>query len=234
MENSSNIRYLIVGAGISGLTLALHLNQRGSKQVQVVEVENSYSANKDYIISLCPNGSRILKGFGLYEQALALCGTGGTSTHSIHSDYGRSLAEINFEESRDIYGPIINVSHMDMLNLLANECKRRNIALSYGVTIQSISQSDQNVIVKYSTEDQNVEGEYDLLIGADGFNSRIREEFYPKTSVTTRDAGYSGWTFNIPRSDLLPASANLAFWGKGNFLVKSLCLLAEILCNFTR
>ena len=70
--SSMNIRYgpelrvLIVGGGIAGLTLAGLLQQRGFQPV-VVEKSPNYG-EVGYVLGLFPAGSRILKGLGLYPR----------------------------------------------------------------------------------------------------------------------------------------------------------------------
>jgi 2-polyprenyl-6-methoxyphenol hydroxylase-like FAD-dependent oxidoreductase len=64
-------RILIVGAGISGLTLASLLYQRGFRNVVLIEKAASYRTD-GYILGLWGNGLRILRGLGLYQRVIEL------------------------------------------------------------------------------------------------------------------------------------------------------------------
>ncbi len=64
----SEMRILIVGGGISGLTHAGLLQQRGFRPTLVEQIPEY--GDVGYIIVLWPSGSRILKGLGLYRDLL--------------------------------------------------------------------------------------------------------------------------------------------------------------------
>ncbi len=63
-----DMRILIIGGGIAGLTLAGLLLKRGFNP-KLIERTPQYS-KVGYVIVLWPSGSRILKGLGVYEKLL--------------------------------------------------------------------------------------------------------------------------------------------------------------------
>ena len=97
------MRVLIIGGGIAGLTLAGLLQQRGFKP-RIVERIPEYG-KVGYIIVLWPSGSRVLKGLGLYRD---LVETGlPFSTYNVWDEKGEMLKSYSVDEVSEKYGPMI-------------------------------------------------------------------------------------------------------------------------------
>ena len=64
----TDLRILIVGGGVAGLTLGGLLQQRGFRPTMVERVPEYGKVG--YVIVIWPSGSKILKGLGLYEDLL--------------------------------------------------------------------------------------------------------------------------------------------------------------------
>ena len=65
IRNGSDMKILIVGGGLAGLTLCALLEQRGFSPTLLERA--SKFGNIGYVVIIWPSGSRILKGLGVYE-----------------------------------------------------------------------------------------------------------------------------------------------------------------------
>jgi 2-polyprenyl-6-methoxyphenol hydroxylase-like FAD-dependent oxidoreductase len=76
-DNNPPFRVVIIGGGISGLSLAAFLRQRTSFHIQLIEKMDLYaplSAEIDYGIAIAPNGTAVLSELGMVDHARELKG----------------------------------------------------------------------------------------------------------------------------------------------------------------
>ena len=129
------MRVLIVGGGISGLTLAGLLQQRGFRPT-VAERAPEYGS-VGYIIVLWPSGSRILKGLGLYRKLLD---TGlPFSTYNVWNEKGEMLRSYSVEAVTEKYGPMISIYRPELINILREAVAPESIRMN--TTVEKIRQT---------------------------------------------------------------------------------------------
>lgn len=163
---------LIAGGGIGGLAAALACSRAGC-EVRVFERANEFS-EVGAGIQIGPNVVRVLHGFGL-EAGLARIAAFPDRLQVRSAISGASLGVLPLgERSVRLYGaPYATVHRADLHQLLLEALRQRSdVRLGLGRWLASYSETPQAVTLS-TTEGLEVEG--DVLIGADGLWSRVRE-----------------------------------------------------------
>lgn len=200
------MRVLIIGGGIAGLTLAGLLQQRGFKP-RIVERIPEYG-KVGYIIVLWPSGSRVLKGLGLYRDLIE---TGlPFSTYNVWDEKGEMLKSYSVDEVSEKYGPMISIYRSELINILRKNINPENITM--GLSVEKIHQTPDEAIVTFSDGTQE---SFDLVVGCDGVRSRTRNLVFGDVPLSY--SGMTGWSFWLKSG--IAKSAHIAeYWGTGKFL----------------
>ena len=180
-------RILVVGAGIAGLGAARALRQRGLA-ADVVERERAWT-HSGAGIYLPGNAARALRALGL-ESAVAELGS--LIMHQRLCDHrGRLLADIDLAELWGDVGPCLALHRADLHQVLASHGDP--VVTRMGRPVQRLRQQASTVTVEFgdATADR-----YDLVIGADGIHSTVRQLAVGDGAV--RPVGRLAWRFVTP------------------------------------
>ena len=207
---------LIVGGGIGGLTAALCLAQQG-QTVQVLEQAPAIS-EAGAGIQLSPNATRVLFHLGL-QGPLTAAAYLPQRTEIRDWRSGRVISSnVLGEAVREQYGfPYLHVHRSDLVDVLERAVRSESrITLHVGMRVDTIHQ-DANA-VSLAASDKSFDA--DILIGADGIRSVVRESLFgPERATFT---GNVAWRMLIPVEDLpaglLPPVAGV-WWGPGRHFV---------------
>lgn len=200
-----DMRTLIIGGGVAGLTLAALLQQRGFHPT-LVERAPEYG-KVGYVIVLWPSGSRILKGLGLYEK---LMDVGCEFTHYYVSNYkGEVIKTYSIDPVAEKYGPILSIYRPELIDILKEGVKD---FVRMNTTVEKIEHISDEVLVEFN--DGKIE-RYDLVIGCDGIRSKTRSQIFGETPLTY--SGMSGWGFWVD-PNLSKPDGIMEYWGKGKFI----------------
>lgn len=168
------MKILIAGAGIGGLAAALSLHQKGFK-VQVFEAVESLQP-LGVGINLMPHASGALHRLGLGEALDEMA----IRTRAI--EYRTRFGHLIQSDPRSVEAgfeyPQYSVHRGELQFLLLETVRARlgqNSVVS-GKAVSGFSQDERQVRVNFS-DGTAVEG--DLLIGADGFRSNVRQQLHP-------------------------------------------------------
>ncbi len=201
-----DMKILIVGAGIAGLTLCGLLEQRGF-QPTLIERAPEFG-DVGYVIVVWPSGSRILKGLGLYEL---LEDRGCAFTDYKISNYkGKFINSYTIDPVVEKYGPIISIYRPDLIDILKKVVSENSIRMD--TTVVSLQDTKDGVETVFS---DGSKGTYDIVIGCDGIKSAIRKDVFG--DMPLRYSGMSGWGFWV-NPDLCSSEGIIEYWGKGKFL----------------
>jgi salicylate hydroxylase len=165
-------RIAISGAGIGGLTAALALLQRGF-QVDVYEQAKVFG-EVGAGIQLSANGTRCLIALGLQNDVLR-CANQPVAKEIRHWSSGNTWRLFDLgAESDDRYGaPYLMMHRADLHSILVNHIQAiRPESLHLGSRLTGLSQDDTEVTLQF---EDGVSWRADVLIGADGVHSRVRE-----------------------------------------------------------
>jgi 6-hydroxynicotinate 3-monooxygenase len=162
-------RIAVVGAGLGGLSVAGFL-QRAGFHVTVYEQAPSFSRIGAGII-LSANVMKALRRLGV-ERALVETGIKPHGYISRAWDTGETMYEIIFDAASEqrFGGPYLNIHRGDLHGVLEQVVTPGTIAFNYRlIDLKETSQSMRLVF------DNGVEAEADIVIGADGIRSKVRE-----------------------------------------------------------
>jgi FAD-dependent urate hydroxylase len=180
----AGLRVLVVGAGIGGLGAARALRRRGFA-ADVIEREPAWT-HTGAGIYLPGNASRALHALGL-ESALAE--RASPISHQRLCDHrARLLADIDLAALWDDVGPCLALHRADLHEVLAFHGDP--VPIRMGISLQGLSQQDSTVTVEF---DDGSAGRYDLVIGADGIHSTVRQLTVGADAV--RPVGQVAWRF---------------------------------------
>ena len=181
------MRIAIVGAGIGGLCTAIGL-QRAGAQVTVFEKAAEVRAGGSGL-SVFANGLRALKSLGLEAQFAAITDKQAESfTAGQRRPDGRWIAQI----PSDSVGELRIVDRADLHRVLFDALGEATVRTSATVTSATVDATVTIVSTRSDTTPaQESRERFDLVIGADGLNSRVREAV--ETGIRPRYSGYSCW-----------------------------------------
>lgn len=201
-----DMRVLIIGAGVAGLTLMGLLRQRGFNPT-LVERAPAFG-DVGYVIVIWPSGSSILKGMGIYER---LMGEGRKFTNYYVSNYkGEVINTYSIDPVAEKYGPIISIYRPELVDTLLDSIDPGFIKMN--TTVDRIEQTPDEAIVEF---DNGEIEKFDVVVGCDGVRSKTRYQIFGHKPLTY--SGMAGWGFWVD-PDLSKTDGIVEYWGKGRFI----------------
>jgi 2-polyprenyl-6-methoxyphenol hydroxylase-like FAD-dependent oxidoreductase len=198
------MKILIVGAGISGLTLACFLKRQDGFEVEIVDKAVDWS-HLGYTLGVWDLGRRILAKLDLDDEFDRL-------SHPIHSFYftdksARQVLKLyHFEDFYKKYeSAFTHISRKDLHDLLLNSC---GSDVRMEVSPVSVRENADSVEVTFSDGKKDT---YDLIVGADGLRSKVRELIFPDDKVDY--TGNRVWFTWVPR-EFVPSQTIMEIVGK--------------------
>ncbi|ALK95477.1 hypothetical protein AB595_21165 [Massilia sp. WF1] len=185
-------KVLIIGGGFSGMAAAIELRKRDIA-VDLVEIDpgwRSYGAG----ISLGGATMRALVQLGVIDAFLA---EGDASDGvELHIPTGQKVAEL---PTPRLAGPEVPgngaIMRPVLARILAEATRKAGAKVRLGCTFTSIVQDAGGVDVAFS---DGSSGRYDLVIGADGLYSKVREAVFPD-APKPQYSGQGVWRAVLPR-----------------------------------
>ena len=199
------MRILVVGGGIAGLTLTGLLQQRGFKPTLVEQIPEYGTVG--YVIVLWPSGSRILKGLGVYRSLLDVglqC-----TTYNVSDEQGQMLHSYSVQNVTEKYGPMLSTYRPDLINVIKEAVDPDSIRMS--TTVDKIDQTNDEVYVTFS---DGTEETYDLVVGCDGVRSKTRDLVFGDVPLSY--SGMTGWSFWV-KPNIAKTLQIAEYWGTGKF-----------------
>lgn len=184
-----NKRVLISGAGVAGLTLAYFLKKSGFEPV-IIERAGALRDN-GYMIDFFSSGVSVSAKMGISTE-LASRDVGSNRIIQT-TEKGKRNLMLNMDALRtNLKGKLFNFLRTDLVDMLYQKVSSET-EIRFGTTLQSITQNDDGVTVVY---ENGASEQFDLLIGADGFNSNVRQKLYAESEVERKYLGYYVCAFN--------------------------------------
>ena len=173
----------IIGGGIGGLTTALALQKKGIEFTLFESAPELRAAGAG--IWMSPNSIRVMNHLGLADDFLRL---GREMDFVATEDSGGGLiSRIPMDKIRQKHGYAIHsVRRQTLHNLLAGKIEPGRILT--GKNALSVQQNSGRVTVSFADGSSS---EFDILIGADGIRSAVREAVNP--GVPLRYSGQTCW-----------------------------------------
>ena len=184
-------RILISGAGIAGLTMARCLEKLGIDYV-IIEKYPDYKVSSSGI-ALPFNAVQALRKLDLADRVLS-------QAHQVKRvDYTKSngdiLASASLLEPPLNQDKFISLERADLYQALVEGVKQK---VHYNSHIISTKNQESKVTVESNTPEVN--GDYDLIICAEGLESSLRKQCFPSRN-TVVDHGICNWRFIVEWRD---------------------------------
>ena len=190
-----NLKVVIIGAGMGGLTAGIALRQAGYSVEMYDRVHELRPAGAG--ISLWSNGVKVLNHLGLAKEIAQIGGQMDRVAYYSHT--GEKLTDFSLEPLIDRVGQRpYPVARTDLQGMLLNTFGSQEVKLnSRCVRVEQ----DADRVTAWFEDGSSTVG--DVLVAADGARSPIRNYVLDRT-IERRYVGYVNW------NGLVPASADLA------------------------
>lgn len=182
---------VISGAGVAGPSLAYWL-LRGGHRVTLVEQSDHFRTG-GYIIDFWGLGYDLAERMGV----LAAVRDRGYSVGEVRfvRDDGSKASGFGVEVFRNLTGGrFISLPRGDLARAIFDTVEDR-VEMRYGDSIAAIDQRDDGIDLRLAS---GAKMRADLLIGADGLHSKVRELVFGEEKQFERDLGYRVAAFNAP------------------------------------
>ena len=190
---------LVVGAGLAGAGVAIHLASRGVA-VDLIEIKPEVAALGSGI-TLQGNALRELKALGVWDQVEAAGYAFGVTGIRAPDPAGSIVAEIPDAKTGGPDLPAaMGMPRPDLARILADRATEVGVKLRLGTTFTELSQDDgaEGGGVDVTFSDAST-GRYDLVVGADGVRSWTRRAL--GIDLETTSVGMGIWRVFGPRPD---------------------------------
>jgi 2-polyprenyl-6-methoxyphenol hydroxylase-like FAD-dependent oxidoreductase len=215
LAGKSSRHILIIGGGIAGPALALFL-QKSAISCAVYEAY-PYSEGVRGGLNIASNGMNVFSALGLAESLAAK----GTPTYAsiFQNELGWTLARIPYGNPQEFHQPCICLSRAAVVESLALELKGNDIDIHYEKRLAFVTETENSVTAHF---EDGTTATGDLLIGADGIHSAVRNHILPdgpkpEDIGVTAIGGFVPLVAlpEIPKQDL--QAATYTFGPKGSF-----------------
>ncbi|BAJ02171.1 FAD-dependent monooxygenase [Shewanella violacea] len=179
------MKILIVGAGISGLSLARRLDD-STHEYTLIERTPTWSCDGAGIC-LPANAVAGLDKLGLKQKLLQ-------SAHQVKAvsyvkPNGKIISSASLLEEPFNQQPFLALPRVKLLELLRQGMETK---VRFGVSVKQINQYDEIADVEFDNGDSEL---FDLVVAADGINSQTRHMSFENPEL--EDLGVTNWRFLI-------------------------------------
>ncbi len=211
----SNTKFSVIGAGISGLAVAIALAQKGG---QVTVYEQALELGEVGAgLQISPNGVAVLAALGLKDAVAKFANV--PDFIKLRDYKGRDVAQLPLgDHSVQSHGnPYWQVHRADLLNALADGAKHAGVRIIFDHAVSNVIRNGAGALIEFKNQPSQL---VDCLIAADGLRSPTRETVFKgeKASFT----GQVAWRGLVPAyrlPDGLFGNHVQVFMGKGRHVV---------------
>jgi len=210
-----SLRIIIVGAGIGGLTAALCCAHQGFKPIVLERAAMAGDVGAG--IQIPPNAMKVFDAIGIADR-ISRDAFEPDAIEARMGPSGRRLFQIPLKTyAQTRWGaPYLHIHRTDYIAALMDSLRGQGV-IQFGAKIKKFSQDEGAVCVQLE-DGSNVCG--DVLIGADGIHSVIREQLHG--SDAARFTGNVAWRAVVPIAalgDLAPDTTACLWMGPGRHAV---------------
>lgn len=193
---------LIVGGGIAGMSLAIRLQQQGI-QTEIVERKTDWTVLGVGIILQGP-AIRALQKVGILDRCLQK--GFGSNELQIGGAHGHVFARFPQPQlAGPEYPATIGILRPALHSILVDASREAGVHIRLGISVAALMQDADAVKVEFT---DGTQGSYDLVVGADGIHSQVRELIFGKLIQPTY-VGQVVWRANLERP---PEVTSVSMW----------------------
>lgn len=185
-------RVLISGAGIAGLTAAYWFSKM---EWEVVILEKAAMLRKgEFVIDFSGTGWDVAIEMGIADELRKRQTT--ITTLSFQDHLGKERASIkmdNFAQLMGVGDKIVSINRRDLQNLL-HEMVESKVDIRYNSSVKALTEDENSVQVELEDGTQE---RYDLVVGADGLHSNIRNLVFGNEAKYSKYLGYYVSAFRV-------------------------------------
>jgi 2-polyprenyl-6-methoxyphenol hydroxylase-like FAD-dependent oxidoreductase len=182
---------LIIGGGIGGLTTAIALRRRGFS-VEVIEKDPDWSVYGVGIIQQA-NVIRAMKALDILDDYIDA--GYGFDFVDVFIPSGQKVAHIPTPKLVEGYPSNVGIGRPALHKVLGERTIAAGANVRLGVTATDLKDEGDGVSVAFS---DGTAVRFDLVIGADGVNSSVRQKLFPD-APGPEFTGQGVWRYNFPR-----------------------------------
>jgi 2-polyprenyl-6-methoxyphenol hydroxylase-like FAD-dependent oxidoreductase len=184
---------LVVGAGLAGAGVAIHLASRGVA-VDLIEIKPDVAALGSGI-TLQGNALRELRSLGVWDQVQAAGYAFDVTGFRAPDPNGTVLFEVPDAKTGGPDLPaVMGMPRPELARILADRATEVGVKLRFGTTFTELTRDDAGVDVTFS---DGSTGRYDVVVGADGVRSYTRRAL--GINLETKSVGMGIWRAFGPR-----------------------------------
>ena len=201
------LQVAIIGAGLSGLALALALHQQRIS----CSIYEARDAPLDIGggLFLTPNGLKVMKTLGIYES-LKIQSYNFDRIYFQDGNNGSILESIEFGNIERYGFPALRIYRSTVLKELLAQVRKKGIPIHFGCRFTQIVSETEDAVTWQFNHDTNATAS--LLIGADGIHSTVRQYLAPDSkpafaSIAAIVAAIPTAQLELPEDDLKDLNA---------------------------
>lgn len=193
----------IIGAGASGLCLALILHHGGIPAT--IYEARAVDFVEGGVIVLSPNALQVLHKLGVFERIRSKSYEFQAVTYK--NDHNE-ITDVFYHGYQTLYGyNAMRVSRQLVIEEMKLKLSEGNIEVKYNMRFSHVISEFRDSVAFAFTD--GTTSSASVLIGADGIHSTVRKYMYP--TVIPRYLGILGAAFGVPRSSIRLPKEDFAF-----------------------
>ncbi|KAG4432275.1 hypothetical protein IFR05_012242 [Cadophora sp. M221] len=176
MSSTASFTILIIGGGVAGLAASIGLRRKGHKVLVLESSATLQTLGGSLIIP--PNAARVLDSYGLWEKFKA-SETIPVSNTTFRYQEGKVLEEVEYAAMEGAFGyPVMAPSRAKYQRLLYAAAIESGVEVRLSSRITGLDESTPSVTL---ITGETIKG--DIIIGADGIKSKVRNEILREDDV---------------------------------------------------
>lgn len=185
------LKILISGGGIAGFTLAYWLHQQGHQPIVVEQAEALRTGG--YMIDFSGTGWDVIEKMGLVS---ALRQKAHDFPYLIFENgQGQTVSKVNFETMvKALNGKYVALMRHELQEILY-EAVRRDVEIRFGRWVTAVNNTPQAAIATFN---DGTHESFDLIVGADGIHSDMRQMVFGAEAQFEQYLGYYVASYALP------------------------------------